>query len=412
MKQIAFLLLSFTLLYQQSNGQRIRKDKIIDHVSFLASDALLGRATSSEDEGKAAAYIADAFKRMDIAPKGNRGYFHYFTYKKSNQNDPHGTTESSTGVTMKSKNVVGFIDNGAPYTVVIGAHYDHLGLGHDHNSLDANPEGKIHNGADDNASGVAGLLELARYFRSNGIKEKNNFLFIAFSGEELGLLGSKKWCEYPSYPLKKINYMINLDMIGRLNDKTKKLLVYGVGTSDVWIPTLEKINTFFTFKYDSSGVGPSDHTSFYLKDIPVLHYFTGQHSDYHKPTDDLDKVNAQGEVYVLEHIIDLIYALDTESKLHFYKTKSVDTKMSFKVTLGIMPDYAYDGKGVHLDGVTENKPAHRAGLEKGDVILKLGSFETLTMQDYMKALGQFEKGETTTVEYLRDNAIHYASVTF
>lgn len=319
-------------------AQRINKDKIVDHISFLASDALNGRGTGTEDERKAAKYIAGQFDAMGLKSKGNNGFYYDFYYTHSPKN-PHGDVQSNE-IQKKSRDVVAFLDNGAPTTIIIGAHYDHLGLGFDHNSLAENPETKIHNGADDNASGVAGVIELARYFSLNGITEKHNFLFITFSGEELGLIGSKKWCEKPSIPLASVDFMINMDMIGRLNDTTKKLLIYGVGTSSEWIPTINSLKTDFSLKLDSAGVGPSDHTSFYYQDIPVLHFFTGQHSDYHKPTDDMDKVNYVGESKVLEYIVDLLYAMDEKPKLKFLKTKTEEsTKMSFKVTLGIMPDY-------------------------------------------------------------------------
>jgi Zn-dependent M28 family amino/carboxypeptidase len=281
---------------------------------------------------------------------------------------------------------------------VIGAHFDHLGLGYDKNSLDIEPQDKIHNGADDNASGVAGVIELARYFSNNGVKEKVNFLFMTFSGEELGLIGSKKWCEQPTIPLEKISYMINMDMIGRLNDTSRKLLVYGVGTAAEFIPSLEQVNQNFVFKFDSAGVGPSDQTSFYLKDIPVLHFFTGQHSDYHKPTDDADKINHKGEAMILELIVDMVFKLEHSTKLKFYTTKSPESSnVSFKVTLGIMPDYTFDGPGVRVDGVGENKPAAIAGLQKGDVILTMANEELADVKAYMKVLSKFSKGQETEI---------------
>jgi Zn-dependent M28 family amino/carboxypeptidase len=304
----------------------------------------------------------------------------------------------------KGINVIGFLDNSAVNTIVIGAHYDHLGLGHDHNSLDANPEDKIHNGADDNASGTSGVLELAKYFSENNVKENYNFLFICFSGEELGLLGSKKWCDNPTIDLTKINYMINMDMIGRLNDSTKKLLIYGVGTSPTWVPLLQKTNAYFSIKMDSSGIGPSDQTSFYLKDIPVLHFFTGQHSDYHKPTDDVEKINLAGEKKVLEYIVDLINQTNSLPKLTFAKTASpVSTKSKYKVTLGVMPDYTFEGTGMRIDGVTDNKPAFKAGIKTGDIIIELGGQKINNVQDYMKALSGFNKGDKTIVGVKRGN---------
>lgn len=390
---VACLTLSITA---QINNKQIKKD-----ITFLASDKLKGRGTSSPEEKTAADYIASSFKRSGLAPKGNDGYNYNFSFKKNT--NPHDT--SSVNIPeRKGIDVIGFLDNGAPYTMVIGAHYDHLGLGHDHNSLDANPDNKIHNGADDNASGTAGVLELARYFSKNNKKEAYNFLFMCFSGEELGLLGSKKWCDDPTIPLSSINYMINMDMIGRLNDSTKKLLVYGVGTSPTWVPLLDKTNFYFSIKKDSSGIGPSDQTSFYLKDIPVLHFFTGQHSDYHKPSDDVEKINFSGEEKVLEYIITLVNETEAMPKLAFAKTVSpVSTATTWKVSLGVMPDYAFEGQGLRIDGVTDGKPAAKAGLLKGDIVIELGGVKVNNMQDYMKALSKLKKGDKTTVVVKREN---------
>ncbi len=389
----------------QINEQQLKKD-----ITFLASDKLKGRGTSSPEEKIAAEYIAKSFKKNGLIPKGNDGYKYHFTFKKNT--NPHDTTTTHI-VERKGIDVIGFLDNGAENTIVIGAHYDHLGLGHDQNSLDANPDNKIHNGADDNASGTAGVLELARYFSTNNIKENYNFLFTCFSGEELGLLGSKKWCDNPTIPLSSINYMINMDMIGRLNDSTKKLLVYGVGTSPTWVPLLDKTNSYFSIKKDSSGIGPSDQTSFYLKDLPVLHFFTGQHNDYHKPSDDVGKINFGGEVNVLEYIVTLINETNNLPKLSFTKTAApVTTTSTWKVTLGVMPDYAFEDKGMRIDGVTEGKPASKAGLITGDIVVELAGIKIDTMQDYMKALSTLKKGDKTTVVVKRKNELVTKDIEF
>lgn len=404
MKKLLYL---FTIISCTAAAQ-IHKEDLKRHISFLASDKLRGRGTSTEEEKKAAEYIASEFKKYKLQPGNGASYLYEFTYKKSS--NPHDTAGS--GPQQKGLDVLGYIDNSAPYTIVIGAHYDHLGLGHDHNSLDANPEGKIHNGADDNASGTAGVLELANYFANNNKKENYNFLFMCFSGEELGLIGSKKWCEKPTIDLKNINYMINLDMVGRLNAE-RKLLIYGVGTSPVWVPLIDSLNSSFSIKKDSSGIGPSDQTSFYLKDIPVLHFFTGQHSDYHKPSDDENKINYDGEADVLNYIIHLTEATFRYPKLTFLKTRNSDTgKSSFKVTMGIMPDYTFEGKGLRVDGVTDGKPAAKVGLQKGDIITKLGEQNVENIQDYMKGLNQFKKGESAKVKVLRDSKEMELTVTF
>jgi len=388
---------------------QINEKNLQSHIKFLAHDNLKGRGTTSKEELIAANYIANYFHKLKLVPL-KKDFLIPFTFKKNP--NPHDTSTKDIKP-QTAYNVAGFLNNGAPYTIVIGAHYDHLGLGHDHNSLDANPEGKIHNGADDNASGTAGVLELANFFASNKQNEKYNFLFFCFSGEELGLLGSKKFCDQGDLDLKTVNYMINLDMIGRLNDSTKKLLVYGIGTSTKWNELLDGIKTDLRLVKDSSGIGPSDQTSFYLKDIPVIHFFTGQHSDYHKPTDDEPKINYKGEVKVLEFIIELVNRSLVKDKFDFLKTRTPDTgKSSFKVTLGVMPDYTFEGEGMRIDGVTEGKPANRAGLLKGDVVKKLGGKDVKDVMGYMKVLSDYKKGDKTSIEVLRDNQLKTFQIEF
>ncbi len=396
-----------TVVGQQA---QVSEKNLRKHVTYLASDKLKGRGTGTPEERMAAEYIAKQFRKIGLSPKGDNGtFFHKFSFKKSS--DPHGGVDEGAKQ-ISAQNVAGYLDNGAEYTIVIGAHYDHLGLGHDHNSLDANPEGKIHNGADDNASGTAGVIELARYFAKNGVKEQHNFLFLCFSGEELGLYGSKKYTETPTIDLSKVSFMINMDMIGRLNEE-KKVVVGGVGTAPDFVPTIKNLKGDLSVKLDSAGVGPSDHTSFYLKNIPVLFFFTGQHSDYHKPTDDVEKVNFPGVKLILETAGQVIQTLDNQPKLKFQETKSKESNnVSFKVTLGIMPDYTWEGEGVHVDGVTDGKPASKAGLLKGDIIVGLGDIQVKTIQDYMKGLSMFKKGDSTTVKVKRGTEEKVMPVTF
>lgn len=312
-------------------------------------------------------------------------------------------------------NVVGFIDNGAPTTVVLGAHFDHLGYGEDNNSMLRTGEKLIHNGADDNASGTAALIELARILKKSKAK-KNNYLFIAFSGEELGLFGSKYFVENASAEqLKTFTYMINMDMVGRLNDSTKALAIGGYGTSPQWADVIRPQDKKLPFiiKLDSSGTGPSDHTSFYRKDIPVLFFFTGQHRDYHRPTDDADRINYEGELQIIKYIDNIITELDAAPKLAFTKTREVQVSTSsFRVTLGIMPDYTYSGTGVRADGVSEGRPAAKAGLKAGDVILQLGDHAVSSVETYMQALNKFSKGEKTKVKFKRGSETLEAEVQF
>ncbi len=313
-------------------------------------------------------------------------------------------------------NVIGYIDNGAPNTIVLGAHYDHLGYGEDGNSMLRTGEHLIHNGADDNASGTAALIELSRLLKNSKLN-KNNYLFIAFSGEELGLFGSKYFVEHPTVNLINVNYMINMDMIGRLNDSTKVLIVGGYGTSPEWssLINISRKKSPFVIKIDSSGTGPSDHTSFYRKDIPVLFFFTGLHADYHKPTDDFDKINYTGELNIVNYIYSLIEKENKQKqKLAFTKTRESQTTTSarFSVTMGIMPDYTFAGSGLRVDGVSDGRPAQKAGLQTGDIIVKLGDYNVTSLENYMEALGKFKKGDTTIVKFKRGNDNKEARVEF
>ncbi|MBS1681743.1 MAG: M20/M25/M40 family metallo-hydrolase [Bacteroidetes bacterium] len=404
MKTIIFLLL---MSIGFSTYSQIDQTKIKKHIRILSADSLQGRGTGSDAEKMAASYIEAQFKKIKLKPYGDgKNFLQQFPFKGG----MHGT-----GAEGKANNIVAYLDNNSATTIIVGAHYDHLGLGENGGSLDANPKGKIHNGADDNASGVAGLIELARYFATNKVKEKNNFVFIAFSGEELGLFGSKHFTEHPTFDLSSANFMINLDMIGRLDPATKSLAVSGTGTSTVWETELKKLSSDdLKIKTDSAGVGPSDHTSFYLKNIPVLHFFTGAHSDYHKPSDDWEKINFAGEKQVLELIIKIIEDLDPSPKLGFLttKNKSLSSARSFKVTMGVMPSYTSDAVGLKVDGVTDGKPAQKAGIVAGDVIIQMGEYAIKDIQTYMDSLGKFTKGQTVPVKLKRGKEDITVSVTF
>ena len=345
----------------------------------------------------------------------------YVTRKEAQKyfKDPSATIDIKFTTALSEKkrtghNVVGYIDNGAATTVVLGAHFDHLGYGEDGNSRNTSTERIIHNGADDNASGTAALIELAKKMKQSKANN-NNYLFIAFSGEELGLYGSKYFTENPTIDLKTANYMINMDMVGRLSDSTKSVTIGGYGTSPTWSSVISMApGNSITVKIDSSGTGPSDHTSFYRKDIPVLFYFTGLHTDYHKPSDDADKINYNGIASILQHITGLVESLNSSSKLSFLKTRETQTTTSarFSVTMGVMPDYTYSGTGLRADGVSEGKPAQKAGLKAGDIILQIGDYKITSMETYMQTLGKFKKGDKTKVIYKRGNDTLETTVEF
>lgn len=308
-------------------------------------------------------------------------------------------------------NVVGLLDNGVGRTTVVGAHYDHLGWG-DEGSRHRG-EKAIHNGADDNASGTAVLMQLARDMKAGQLAASSDHLFIAFSGEEKGLYGSNYWTKNSTYPLDSINYMINLDMVGML-DSLGSIGINGVGTSPSWSVVDSVKAGELTIKSTLGGIGSSDHTSFYLQDIPAIHFFTGTHEHYHKPSDTWEKLNYPGMLRVTRYIEDLMTRLDGRGELEFTKTEEENAAATprFKVTMGVVPDYMFSGQGMRIDGVTEGKPAEAAGLKKGDVVLRIGAVDVPDMMGYMKALGQFNKGDTAPVKILREGKEVMVEVTF
>jgi hypothetical protein len=403
MKNILFIcLLAFVI--SCNNSIKVSETKIEEDVAFLADDKLEGRQTGTPGEEKAAEYISQRMESIGMQPKGTDGFLQPFSFKP--KTDPHKEVEFTTNAdsTITGRNVLGFIDNQAETTIVIGAHYDHLGYGGE-GSLYRGKDKAIHNGADDNASGVAVMLNLASRLKIKNdtakVKDNNNYLFMAFSGEEMGLLGSNYFSKNPTIDEESINYMINMDMVGKLKaDST--LAIYGTGTSPMFKQTLNANNDNFKLVTTESGVGPSDHTSFYLIDVPVLHFFTGQHEDYHKPTDDADKLNYEGMYKISDYIYSIIEDLNDNGELAFRKTKNEsDSTPRFKVGLGVVPDYLFDGKGMRIDGTREDTPAYRAGLQKGDVVVKLGDSLVTDMMSYMSALSVFEEGDEAQITVQR-----------
>lgn len=323
-----------------------------------------------------------------------------YVQNAQNQNDVHIELALAVNKTEGTgHNVTGYIDNQAEYTVVIGAHYDHLGYGLDGGSRHTG-EQEIHNGADDNASGSAVLLHLATEIKKRKLN-KYNYLFIHFSGEEMGLLGSKAIVRDLQLDSTRIAYMINMDMVGRLNDSARTLTVGGIGTSPAWHQFVSDHSNFH-IKTDSSGVGPSDHSSFYHAGVPVLFLFTGTHKDYHKPSDDAHLLNYAGMAQIGNFVLDIVSQMERQPKPTFTPTKQTSTgRVRFKVTLGIIPDYSYQEAGVRVDGVSENKPAATAGVQANDIIIRLGNHEIQGMQSYMEALGAFNPGDTTEITVKR-----------
>ena len=383
------------------------------HVEYLASDKLEGRRTGTVGATTAAGYIANQFAKLRLrpgsaAPNGKAGFLQAFSHGKPNQ------------PTLTGYNVIGILDGTDKQlrseAIVIGAHYDHLGLGGE-GSLAANST-EIHHGADDNASGTAAIIELARQFAKEK-KNKRTIIFIAFSGEEEGLFGSKYYIANPSFPIENTVAMINLDMVGRLNER--KLTIGGIGTAAEFKGLVEGLNpkeiietTFktlpgevltrkiragvpFVLQLSEDGFGPSDHSSFYTKKIPVLFFFTGTHLDYHKPSDTAEKINYIGQASIVGYVGAIVDSVDKNPVRPTYavaKSSGMSGgRTSFNVSLGTIPSYTDSGDGLTIDGVRDNSPAAKAGLTGGDKIVRMAGKEVKNIQDYMSAMGTMKAGD-------------------
>ncbi|MEX0844391.1 MAG: M28 family peptidase [Balneolaceae bacterium] len=410
-----FPLLALLLIFGSCNSgdqslktsPEITSQDVHTHISFLASDEMKGRETGTAEEAKAANYIADWFRDYGLDPAGEEEtYFQAFTVNMAVLTNPHASDSDSDSTAEKrlAKNVAALLQGtgDSEEIIIIGAHYDHLGMGK-FGSLSSSEDPRIHNGADDNASGTAGLLELAEYFAAN--RPETDLLFLAFSGEEMGLLGSQYYVEHPTINLDQALAMINMDMIGRMNED--KLMIFGVATTEDWESILTKANTdSLELDLIPDGTGSSDHTSFYYKNIPVLHYFTDTHADYHRPSDDTEWINAEGQARLLQYISRVVQKLDSLDKedLAFVEAPGKQ-RQSMRMegpTLGVLPDYGFDGEGFRITGVSNGGPAEKAGLEGGDIIIEIAGMEIEDIYGYMTVMNELEKGQTTTVRVLRD----------
>lgn len=385
-------------------------DGIHPHSKFLKHHDVIGRITAAMKYNPVAIILHTKDPHADIPTTEMRRsgrvasvpvlFLNDKTLVKSGEN-------ISLSVDIKredkvGRNVLGYLNNNSANTIVLGAHYDHLGFGEEHGSLHRG-EKAIHYGADDNASGVAAILALADWIKFEGPKS-HNYIFVAFSGEELGLLGSNALVKDSIIDLTSLSYMLNFDMVGRLDTIKNTLIVSGSGTSPEWSFLDSARYDFVSLKLNESGIGPSDHTPFYLKNIPVLAFFSGTHPDYHKPTDVETQINYAGIIKIIDVAKDVIVQASATQKLEFVKTKDDEGRSSprFKVTLGVVPDYAYSGNGLRIDGVSAGKSAEAAGLQAGDIVVKLGDLPVNDMTSYMKALGYFAKGDSTEALILRE----------
>lgn len=371
---------------------------IQDHVEWLSHEDQAGRLAGTRGEASAANYIADQFLQSGLLPAGDGDtYFQQFVIE--------GPIPQAMGTENHiSRNVIARIEGTAEdgELIIVGAHYDSQGSG-GMISMETSEEPVIHPGADDNASGIAGMLWLAEYFSDR--EPSRDIIFIAFAAEEMGLLGSRYFAEHMQSDPDNVVAMINLDMIGRMDDN--QLTIFGTGTAEQWDDILNNISRdTLQITRTPAGSGASDHLSFFEERIPVLHYFTGTHEDYHRPTDTADKINYNGIRKIAEHAAEVIKVLDDKSAAEMGFIESTDprsTSFDFEgPTLGVLPDYTYSGSGFKIDGVREGDVAERAGMQSGDVIIKMGDIEIGDIHDYMESLGEFQQGDDIRITVLRD----------
>ena len=382
-----------------------RPGAIRSDIAYLASDALEGRLTGTPGNDSAAAYIARRYASLKLAAPFP-GYFQSF--------DALSAAEAHMGRTTPrhSQNVAAVVPGTDSRLrgeyIVIGAHYDHLGRTTDF-SLDPEAKDAIRNGADDNASGTAAVLELARIFKLS--PAKRSLMFVNFSGEELGLLGSHWFAEHSPVPLNRVVLMVNFDMVGRLHDD--KLIVYGRGTARELTALVDSVNTsladaHFSISGSDDGFGPSDHSSFYAKDIPVLHLFTDIHDDYHRASDDIEKINTAGEARVVNFAAAIIRsAANSPARTTFVKmapppSRTTGSREGAQVYLGSVPDMAASNvPGLKLTGVRPGSPADLAGLKAGDIIVELDGKPVKDLYSYSDALYAHKPGDKVTIRVLR-----------
>lgn len=370
-------------------------------VRYLAADSLEGRLAGSTGARCAAVFLAQRFRHLGLEPAGDDGTFF--------QEVPLASAVNSHAPGGTGRNVVGLLPGSDPalagQAVVVGAHYDHLGRGGFSSLAASSEKGAVHNGADDNASGVAALLTVARDL-ARGQRPARTVVFVAFTGEELGLLGSTHYAEDPPVPLDSTVAMLNMDMVGRLGADT--LIVYGTGTAEEWPDLLAETaeTAGIPVSQDESGYGPSDHTAFYSRDVPVLHFFTNVHGDYHRPSDDWQKLDYAGIGRIASLVTDVTAAVagPTERLTHrggAGTPPSESEGQGYGAYLGTVPDFTPVDRGVRLSGVTDGSPADEAGLEAGDVIVGLGDHRVDDLYALTDALRAHRPGDTVRVRILR-----------
>jgi hypothetical protein len=384
----ALLVLGLNYLAMSSSGfcseiHEITQNTLQTHVNLLASDEMEGRLTGTQGEKRATEYIANIFQQAGLEPAGDNGsYFQAFNFTD------HKKLKQGRNVLARLR-----LTDHADKILIIGAHVDHLGRGEVKGSRQRNNEtGMIHAGADDNASGVATVLEMAiklQDLKKHGQLQGNkDILFAAWSGEELGVLGSSFFIKhYQKHP--QVDAVINLDMVGHLR---KKLVIQGVGSGTNWADMIAQIKNHHAMPVlmQNDPYLPTDSTSFYLRGIPTLNFFTGAHDNYHTPRDTPDTLNYAGMKSISDFLMELMQSLEVSNNLiryHAVKKPREYFKNGFRMYLGTIPDYASaEIKGVRLSGVAKYSPAERAGIKSDDVIIKLAGKPVHDIYDYMQAL--------------------------
>ncbi len=377
-------------------------DRIVADVRYLADDAREGRGVGTAGLDSAAAYLARRFSEAGLAPAGTDGYLQPFEIDSTAPAAAHAGLGGA-----HVKNIVGLLPGSGPLAseaVVIGAHYDHLGFG-GMGSRDPDSTGVVHNGADDNASGTAALLETAHILSRKERESYRTLVFVAFTAEELGLIGSEHYATHPARPTELTRAMINLDMVGRLRNDS--LLVFGTGSAQELPALLDSLNTDhgLVLSLTTDPWGGSDHSSFYARKIPVVHFFSNLHSDYHRTTDDWDKINAEGIERVARLAADLAWTLAIrEERLAFLDVPrpAQTAGGGYGAYLGTIPDMSESPGGVRLTGVRAGSPAEQAGLQGGDVLVQLGEFEIKNLYDMTDALRAHKAGDVVQLVVTRD----------
>jgi hypothetical protein len=407
---LACLLISLVAIGTRLEAQRITTPpRLLDDIKFLSDDKLQGRVTGSPGADSAAAYLARRFSEVGLQPAAG-GWFQTFTVGRDAP-----AFHPGRAAPLEGENVIGILPGRDPVlrnqTVILGAHYDHLGLG-GFGSLDPDSTGAVHNGADDNASGVAALIQVAARLAVS--PPARTVVFIAFSGEELGLLGSAHYVKEPIYPLTSTLAMVNLDMVGRL--RNGRLIVYGARSAKEFPALLDSLNWYagFDLKAQGDGYGPSDQSSFYAAKRPVLHLFTDLHEDYHRTTDDWQKINVDGLKRVSDFTLGLVTALANRHRALTFEdlpaplplqTSAPLTGSGYGAYLGTVPDLTGTPGGVRLVGVRAGSPAERAGLRGDDIITRIGTMETPDLQAMTDALRSHHPGETVEIVVRRGSTI-------